>query len=133
MKNSSLLTAVAATALLVACGDNRPPEEIVAERAQARWNALVASEFERAWEYYAPGFREQNSAGAFAAEMARRPIQWENAKVVGAECNENRCEVEITVDYEVTKAPGQLSGFQSTRTVTDIWINVNREWWYALR
>ena len=130
-KNSSLLIVIAAMALLAACGDNRPPEEIVAERAQARWDAMVDRDFEKVWEFYSPGFREQSSKSAFAADYARRPMRWDSARVVSVDCQERRCETEFEVSYTVTGGPGTLAGMENTRSVDNVWIEIDGQWWYS--
>jgi len=58
MKALNFLMMIGMIALLAACSDPRPAAEVVEERAQARWEAMVARDFQTAWEYYTPGYRE---------------------------------------------------------------------------
>jgi len=131
MKNSNLLIIVAAIAVLAACSDNRTPEEIVADRAQARWDAMVEGDFEKVWEFFSPGFRDQSSRSVFAVDYARRPMRWDSARVVSVDCQDRRCETETEVSYTVTGGPGTLAGMQNTRSVDNVWIEIDGQWWYS--
>ena len=131
MKNIKLLLSFGAVALLAACSDPRPPEEIVAERAQARWDALVKQEFEAAWEYMTPGFREHTDSRDYYVEMRGRSVQWTGAEVESVACEEGRCEVAVTVGYRIPVGPAQLSGMESERRLRETWIGIDGKWWYA--
>jgi hypothetical protein len=130
------LVLAAALALVAAgCGEQTPPgpEDVVAERAQARWDALVGEEFERAWEYYTPGFREQLPAGDFALDMSRRPIDWVGAEVMGVDCaaDDPTCTVRVRVEY---KAPLPVPGATDVRSESgteETWVQLDGQWWYS--
>lgn len=129
-------TLIAALALLAA-GCSRepppPPEEVVAERAAARWSALVAREFETAWNYYTPGFREQMPAADFAAEMARRPVKWTDSEILDTACAENepKCVVRARVAYEAPPILPGVGTLSSRSTVTETWLQIGDQWWYS--
>ncbi|MBS3747422.1 MAG: lipoprotein [Wenzhouxiangellaceae bacterium] len=134
-KISNLIFAIGAVALLAACSDPDPrsPEEIVAERAQARWDALVAQDFETAREYYTPGYRQQTSAADFADEMQRRPVKWTDVEVRSAECSEEEpsCRLRSVVSYQVPASIPGAGTLESKSAVTEIWLQINGEWWYS--
>lgn len=133
MKTRYLSFAIGAIALLAACGASRPPEEIVSERAQARWDALVSQDYETAWSFHSPGFRAQNSAEVYADEMSRRPIRWDSARVLGVECEEDECAVEVLIGYTAVGAPGPLADVRSERPIKESWIRLDGEWWVSVR
>ena len=53
---SGVVLAVA-VAVLGGCAalDARPPEEVLKERAQQRWDAMVKSDFKAAYQFLSPG------------------------------------------------------------------------------
>ena len=129
---SRIWLAAAAAALLAACGgEPRPPEEVVPDRAQARWNAIVEGDYETAWSYYTPGYRERVSAGEFSADMSGRPFTYRGAEIRSVECGEERCELRVAVSFEVPVAPNQLGGFESRQGVDEIWLFIDGQWWYS--
>ena len=55
MKTGFLIIAM----LLTACASNpqQTPEQQVAQRAEARWKRLIAKDYQQAWEYLMPSYR----------------------------------------------------------------------------
>lgn len=137
MRKFVLLSVAAAVLALAACTPSEPPEpvqtdsDIVSERAQARWNALIAGEHEAGYAYYTPGFREQTSVVDFTIDMRGRPVQWVGAEVISAECGGDRCEVEIDLEYRVPSAPAQMSGMGNRRPIEETWIRIDGSWWFV--
>lgn len=132
MKIKSLYLMTCVVAVLAACSQPpRPPEEVVAERAQARWDAMVARDFKRAWQFYTPGFREKSDPADFSAELSRRPVRWDAAEVTQVSCDESRCSAEVEVEYTAAGAPGVLGGMQGRRPVQETWIQIEGDWWYS--
>ncbi|MDX1626139.1 MAG: hypothetical protein R3323_06465 [Wenzhouxiangellaceae bacterium] len=131
--NNRLLpfAALAAAALIAGCAEERPAAEIVTERAQQRWDALVEGDWQAAYAFYAPGYRQTTSAEDFGQDMRTRSVRWTGAEVESAECEETRCEVRTLVTYEVPSAPAQMSGMGNTRPVDETWIRVDGRWWYS--
>ncbi|HKL51069.1 MAG TPA: hypothetical protein VJ908_07870, partial [Wenzhouxiangellaceae bacterium] len=109
----------------------RSAEEVVTERAQARWDALVARNFDLAYTYHSPGFRAQTPASSYAALMLTRPVRWDNAKVRSVECDEDTCNVEVSLAYTAVGAPGVLAGMQNERPINEMWVKLEEDWWYS--
>lgn len=133
MKFRVAVLAVLAAALLAGCADNRPPEEIVAERAQARWDALVAGDYAAARAYYTPGFRETSTAEEFAAEMSARPVKWTAAEVFEVTCESDaaRCEARSRVRYSTPAVMPGVGPMKSVSGSTETWIQIDGDWWYT--
>lgn len=120
--------------LLAACGESEPPREpseIVTERAQARWDAVIAGDPESSYEYQTPGYREKTSVMDHVIRYSRRQITWLAADVLEAECTQDRCDVEIMVAYRADGAPGVLSGLEGSRPVEETWIRIDNRWWFV--
>ena len=69
MKRASTLMLCAGVVLLTACASFKPktPEEIVKERATARWQAMIPRDFAKAYTFLAPSYRKIASAELQAA------------------------------------------------------------------
>ena len=89
---------VAAAALGVAgCAfQSKAPEQDVQERAQARWDALVKRDFERAWTYTDPAFRARVPQADYKARFGAGGA-WKEAKVTSVTCEPERCLVRVRV------------------------------------
>src|SRR5690625_6825054 len=113
---------LAAAALVAACGpsaeeDARSFEEIVAERAQAWWQAHIDKDFGAAWEMATPGFREATSREIFIDGQSIGNIRHLDAQVVHVECEEQICEATVDVFYQPVGAPGPLAQIDRKRVV----------------
>jgi len=133
MRLRSAALAALAAILLAACADNRPPEEIVAERAQARWDALVAGDYREAWAYYSPAFREKTDRLDFEKSMASRPLRWIRAVVSSVQCADGaiRCQALVRVDYEAPMTLRGVGSLKSSSGLTENWLQIQGEWWYS--
>lgn len=114
-----LLTAI----LLQGCADNRPAEEIVRERAQARLDRLMAHDVEGAYQFTTPGYRETTSADIFALRVAGVP-NWTAAKVDTVACEAEVCHVRTQVSYMI-----QSMQMENTRPLDEKWLKLDGEWY----
>jgi hypothetical protein len=117
---------------LAACGpdpsvvDERTPEEIVKERAQARWNALLSGDLEQAYAFTSPAYRSSTTLNRFQARLGSS-IRRTEAVVSEVECEPDRCDVVVMVTYVVP----QLNT-ENTRPLNETWILSDDDWWIHL-
>jgi hypothetical protein len=132
--STRLLGVSLAAMLLAACagtGGPVPAEISVEERAQQRWDYLVAREFESAWTLYTPGFRQTTSADDYRRDRARRPVRWLTGQVQDAVCEDDRCQVTVVVTYQAPTAPAGQRRIRMTRNIEETWIRLDGQWWFA--
>lgn len=125
----TLVALLLAAGFLVGC--ESAPEETAHERSEARWALMIDREFEQAWDYYTPGFRETTPRKAFSDDMKRRPIRWYDAKVEEADCDGDRCTISVEVTYRAIAAPHGQSHMRMTRKLDETWIRLDGQWWYS--
>jgi uncharacterized protein YchJ len=122
----SAVVAVVAVALLAACAvvNPRSSEDIVKERAQARWNALVQGDVKAAYEFFSPGSRATLSLSDFASGI--KIGFWKGATVDQVKCTGDSCDVHSTIEYE----------HRGTRVKTpnrETWVREGSNWWFLRR
>lgn len=105
-------------------------DEMVIERAQARWDAITSGDLETAYTYYAPGYRSSVSLIDFGVEQRLRKVVWTVADYGSHNCEENRCLVTFEVQFKVANPVPGMSVFQSSHPVEDTWIKTDGQWWY---
>jgi hypothetical protein len=94
----------------------------VRERAQARWDALLKAEIDKAYSYLSPVSRETLSINAYRGRV--NPKFWRGATVESVVCEVERCDVKITIKMEAfNNLPVSLQG------VAETWILDQSEWW----
>ncbi|MEN1727172.1 MAG: hypothetical protein AAGJ52_01915 [Pseudomonadota bacterium] len=134
--NLKLISLVALVVLTAACATApeplKPPEEIVAERSQARWDHLVAAEAEQAREYYTPGYRAITSVVDYEIWARTRPIRWLGAEVEESWCeSEDLCRALVKVRYRIPGGPVGINTMRLEREVEEEWIQLEGQWFYV--
>jgi len=102
---------------------SQTPEEQVTTRAQARLDALMAGDFEKAFSYLAPALREASSVGRYGSRYAG-VVNWKEARVESVVCEPERCDVKSSVRYEIIRPR-----FENTRSFEEVWIEIGGVWY----
>lgn len=122
-----LATALGLAVVVAGCVAVKPrtAEEIVKDRAQARWDMLVKGDARAAYAFLSPGSRAVLAAETYVNSI--RAGFWKSAQVNKVECGtEQACEAHVTIEYE----------FQAQRIKTPLretWIREGTDWWYLQR
>ena len=129
---ASLLVALAALAGCAGlAGGGATPEERVLERAQQRWDLVLAGDIEGAYQFLSPGQRSAFSLENYQFKLAQARVRWLSAEAQGATCGEEVCTARIEVGIRlVSPAPG-VRNFEIDRPVEERWVKVNGEWWFV--
>jgi len=103
--------------------ESRPDAEVVKERAQARWDALVGSDVAKAYGYLSPGSRSTMTLQQYQ-DVVKKGF-WKQAKVERVECSSSTlCEAHVAIEY----------GYQGRTTKTPVkesWLKEGSTWWYV--
>jgi hypothetical protein len=125
----SAVLAVLVVALAAGCasiGLGRTPEDVVRERAQARWNALVERDWKTAYPFLIPAYREIVPLKRYGNQFTG-PMQWEGAKVHDAKCEETRCTVIVEVTFRLL-LKGHTDRVSST-FMDEVWVLEDGQWY----
>jgi len=126
----ALLIPMAMASAPVAAGPTGPaagktetstPEGRVGERAQARWEALIAGHIKEAYAYLSPLYRK-----TMPYEQYRYTVHgvglWSGARVLGVQCRPGQCQARVEV-----KARFRMRHIPTPRTAKDV---VTETWVY---
>jgi len=117
--------------LLAACAATPAArDKLIEERAQARWDALLARDYEAAYGYLSPGYRSTTSVTDFEISVRARRVQYISAEYRSHSCEEAVCTVQIMVGYRVVRPVVGVPEWKSTSLVEERWINSDGGWWF---
>jgi predicted lipid-binding transport protein (Tim44 family) len=105
-------------------------ESAIAERAQARWDALIEGDFKKAYQYETPGYRAVFSERAFESRFGKN-VRWQEAKVRAVTLDGDTAEVRVLVEYQSVTSTGQV--VDGVRPLWERWQLVDGEWWFSNR
>ncbi|MEM9304900.1 MAG: hypothetical protein AAGE01_22500 [Pseudomonadota bacterium] len=129
--NSTLrtITSIALLAMLGACATTPPMPDDAQARAQQRWDAQLAGDFDTAYAYFSPGYRAAFALDAYEAQMRARTVRWVGATAVDQECEGTVCKVRISIEYDVDLATRGAGSITSVTSVVERWIESDGTWY----
>jgi hypothetical protein len=121
--------------LLSACATapKSPPTATLEERAQARWQLLLAGEIGEAYAYLSPGYRTMTTRDSYVARLGRRQVEWLGAEVESTSCPEGEgyCEVIVALSYQVRSTLPRVGRMETTSKVSERWIQEGGQWFHV--
>lgn len=128
------LWAVSAAVAVAGCaglGPEPSKEAAVKARAEARWGALMARDFDKVYGYLAPSVRAVNSSQRYLSNFGGM-ARWKAAEVIRVECDDpNRCVATVRVDA-VPILTRKFGNTISTH-ISETWLNENGQWWIFVK
>ena len=101
---------------------------VLKTRSVERWNYLIASKAEKAYDFLTPGFKATKSREDYAREMNGRAMRWTSVAYVSQECEADSCKVKLSVGYKINLG-GATGNVNASGPVTETWIKANGKWY----
>lgn len=125
------LGALACVFALAGCASMsaKTPEEVVTQRAQERWDALIARNFKKAYGYLQPKYREENSVEKYVARFGDAG-EWKAVQIHEATCEAERCTVRVRLT-SINNVPNFTKAFpEITGYFDEVWVREDGRWWF---
>lgn len=101
-------------------------------RAMARWEAIIAGDYEAAYDYLSPGYRSGVSRQSYSRRYGATPVQRNSVEYQETICqSETRCEVRLMVGYAVENMLPGMDRVESKALVREDWILIQGAWFHA--
>jgi hypothetical protein len=118
----------AAGCATVAAGDQ---EDVVRKRAEARWKAIVDEDYQKAYGYLSPGFRQKVNLLGYWARFER--VKWSSGEVRKVECQDAEvCTVNVRAKFHFSGG-GPIPAYDGDYEEDEKWIFIEGDWWYKPR
>jgi len=124
---AALLAAAAIGVAGCAALTPKTPEEIVHERAEQRWAALIGGDFDTAWTYTQPGYRAVIKQRDYAKSFGGAG-QWKGVQVHEVTCEAERCKVHIRLTTKVMLP--NFFGQEVSGYLDEVWVRDEGQWWF---
>jgi adenosylcobinamide amidohydrolase len=102
----------------------------VAARAKARWDALIRGDYEAAYAFLSPGTRATFPLQRYRATI-NPDFAYQAAEVAKVQCAEEKCDVTISLTYELKNS--KIPVGQVTTPTFETWIIEQGQAWLLLR
>ena len=124
-------TAILAGALLAGCASMtaKTPEQEVQARAEARWDALVKRDFDKAYAFSQPAFRAVVKPDAYKQRFGSAGT-WKGAQIHEATCEAARCTVRVRLTTAINiprfaRSIPEVVGYHD-----EVWVRDEGQWWF---
>lgn len=117
--------AVAACASISATSAPEVKQKVVAERAEARWQALIKGDVDTAYGFLSAGSKKATSLAIYKSII--KPGMWRQAKAEKVDCKDELCKVQLEVTYDAKMMKG------ITTPIWETWIIEDGSAWYVYR
>jgi len=106
-------------------------EQLLARRAEDRWQALVDLDMERSYGYLSPGTRQVMPLSVYVTKRVAGPAQVQGAVVKNTRCEDLVCTLEVELRYIYNGSVAAMRGQELTSTVKEKWIVSGENWFYV--
>jgi hypothetical protein len=89
-------------------------EAAVAERAKARWDAVIKGDYKEAYEYFSPASRDALPLVRFEARGRQQVVRYRAASVQKVACEAEVCKVTILLTYDHAVMKGITTPLEET-------------------
>ena len=125
----SMLLAATLSGCAGLAGKPQAPEQIVAERAQSRWDALVAGDWQTAYSFATPAYRDLVDVEGFRQRHGGQ-ASWLGANVKEVTCQDDVCEAMVTLKFR-SQLPPYTDDLQTD--YIERWVLEDGDWWIFLK
>ena len=104
---------------------------VLQDRAEERWEALLSKDWEKAYGYELPEYRETHDLSKYKRRYGSS-IQWKNVDIKSVAIQENQKNADVSgeLTYQFV-APGVGGGVvQSVSPFKERWLKKESEWWF---
>jgi hypothetical protein len=128
----ALAALLGATFALTGCASDSgllaDKEHIVEQRAQERWNHLLAGDYNKAYAYLPPSYRALVTAEDYRNRFGDGAA-WKSAVVERVKCEtDERCAADI--DLRILVVARGFSGKPLPAKVYETWLKEDGQWWF---
>jgi uncharacterized protein YchJ len=120
-------------AVFVAGCTKGKPEDILQQRVNERWQALIARDYQAAYALETPAFRAAYDLQAFRRRLGGL-VEWSQAEVKEVALSDEKDTAQVTVlaSYTATTPFGAGDAYENTKPFEEQWIYLEGQWWHAL-
>jgi hypothetical protein len=102
-------------------------ESVVAERAKARWQALIKRNYQEAYGYFSPASKDTTSLAVYQAKVAG--IDYRAVRIDKVECKAEVCTVKLTLTYDYPQSKAK----DVVTPLDENWIIDKGQAWFVFR
>jgi hypothetical protein len=105
------------------------PEQQLVERAEARWRALAEGDFEAAYAFESPAYRDITPLQRFRGQFGSA-VAWKGAEVKRVELGESAATAKVLLNLRYSAHMPTGEPYETTQGVRENWMLADGVWWH---
>jgi hypothetical protein len=106
--------------------------KVLEQRVAAKWDALIRKDFETAYSFTSPGYRQLYSLNVFKSGFGNK-VAWQRVEVVNVDFKgDDAATVGIKIHF-VYHQPQAEQALNMQSYVKEPWVLVDGQWWYLVK
>ncbi len=127
----SLAVLLLVSSVPVACVNHQPVPSKLESRVLSRWDALMAYNFDVAYEFFSPTYRKLFPLSYYLS-TAGTTVKWLSVKITDIQFEDRRARVTFILKYELELPMGVGKDFgKIDKEVHEVWLWADGNWWYT--
>jgi len=114
---------------VAACASSPQRPQLIGERAQARWDSLLAGNVEEAYQYLSPGYRSSVSLEQYQRKLRTQKVLWTGAEYIDSDCLDSVCKVQISLNFSLVGVLPGVRRYNGKQEIDESWVNSEGKWW----
>lgn len=108
-------------------------QALLEQRVMARWDALIRRDFEAAYSFNSPSYRQLYPLNAFKSRFGNGAA-WRRVEVVKVELKgEDAAMVGINLYFGYHHSSAEKPEMEIKTYVQEPWVSVDGQWWYVMK
>lgn len=105
------------------------PSQVLTQRAQARWQALIEGDFAKAYGFETPAYRQATPLRLYTSRFGSQ-LRWDKAEVMEVlpDPDGETAVVRVMIFYTAMDAVGGV--INGERPVDESWVRTGGDWWH---
>ena len=111
--------------------DGETPENRVVRRGRERWDRIASGEYDLAYEYLSPGYRDKTTRTEYIVRLAGQRVRWNDADFEKVECEPEICRATWVIHW-IYNIPVRGAGvYNGEKPTVENWILADGEWYFV--
>lgn len=122
---------------MAACAviQNKTDDERVFSLAEQRQEVLLKHDFEKAYMFMSPGYREVNTINQFIGDNYG-VYSWVSSKVDKVNCDGDVCTAYVHIEFDAKALMGSAGRPSSGQMILprvnrETWVRLDNKWWFS--
>lgn len=106
-------------------------ERAVARRGRERWDYIFSVDYDKAYDYLSPAYRDRMTRTEYIVKMAAQHVRWTAADFQEVTCEPDLCLAKWVVTWRYNIPVKGAGTYEGEKPLAERWILAGGEWYFV--